>query len=98
MNLGVFAVVVHLSGKGEHHLSLDDFSGLAQRQPVTAGLLTVLILSLVGVPLTGGFFGKFYIFKAALQSNLIWLTISRSAEQRRCRLLLPASGGFHVHA
>jgi len=75
MNLGVFAVVVHLSGKGERHLSLDDFSGLAQRQPLTAGLLTILLLSLVGVPLTGGFFGKFYIFKAALQSNLVWLTV-----------------------
>ena len=75
MNLGVFAVVVHLSGKGERHLSIDDFSGLAARQPLTAGLLTILLLSLIGVPLTGGFFGKFYIFKAALQSNLIWLTI-----------------------
>jgi len=75
MNIGLFAVVVHLSGKGERHLSIDDFSGLAQRQPLTAALLTVLLLSLIGVPLTGGFFGKFYIFKAALQSNLIWLTI-----------------------
>lgn len=75
MNLGVFAVVVHLSGKGERHLSVDDFSGLAQRQPVTAALLTILLLSLVGVPLTAGFSGKFFIFKAALQSNLIWLTV-----------------------
>ena len=75
MNLGVFAVVVHLSGKGERHLSLDDFSGLAQRQPITAALLTILLLSLVGVPLTAGFSGKFFIFKAALQSNLIWLTV-----------------------
>ena len=75
MNLGVFAVVVHLSGKGERHLSIDDFSGLAARLPMTAGLLTILLLSLIGVPLTGGFFGKFYIFNAALQSNLIWLTI-----------------------
>ncbi len=75
MNIGMFAVIVHLSGKGERRLSIDDFSGLATKQPVTAALLTVLILSLIGVPLTGGFFGKFYIFKAALQSNLILLTI-----------------------
>lgn len=75
MNIGVFAVVVHLSGKGERHLSIDDFAGLGSRQPVTAALLTILLLSLIGVPLTGGFLGKFYIFKAALQSNLIWLTI-----------------------
>lgn len=75
MNLGVFAVVVHLSGKGERHLSIDDFSGLGVKQPVTAALLAILIFSLIGVPLTGGFFGKFYIFKAALQSNLVWLTV-----------------------
>jgi NADH-quinone oxidoreductase subunit N len=75
MNIGVFAVIAHVSGKHERHLSIKDFSGLASKQPLTAALLTVLMLSLIGVPLTGGFFGKFYIFKAALQSNLIWLTV-----------------------
>jgi NADH-quinone oxidoreductase subunit N len=75
MNVGVFAVIVHISGKGERHLSIKDFSGLATKQPVTAALLTVLMLSLIGVPLTAGFFGKLYIFKAALQSNLVWLTV-----------------------
>src|SRR5260370_28134143 len=75
MNIGVFAVIVHVSGKGERHLGIKDLSGLAAKQPLTAGLLTVLMLSLIGVPLTGGFFGKFYIFKAALQSNLVWLTV-----------------------
>jgi NADH-quinone oxidoreductase subunit N len=75
MNIGVFAVIAHISGKGERHLSIKDFSGLASKQPMTAALLTILMLSLIGVPLTGGFFGKFYIFKAALQSNLVWLTV-----------------------
>jgi NADH-quinone oxidoreductase subunit N len=75
MNIGAFAVVAHLSGKGERFLSVDDFSGLASRQPFTAALLTIFLLSMIGVPLTGGFFGKFYIFKAALQSNLVWLTV-----------------------
>ena len=37
--------------------------------------MTIFLLSLIGVPLTGGFFGKFYIFKSALDSNLIWLTV-----------------------
>ena len=45
------------------------------RQPGTAALLTIFLLSLIGVPLTGGFFGKFYIFKAALDSHLVWLTV-----------------------
>jgi len=75
MNLGAFAVVCHLSGKHERYLSLDDFAGLGQKQPFTAAMLTIFLLSLIGVPLTGGFFGKFYIFKAALESHLVWLTV-----------------------
>ncbi|MGA2589889.1 MAG: NADH-quinone oxidoreductase subunit N [Bryobacteraceae bacterium] len=75
MNIGAFAVVSHLSGKGERFLSVDDFAGLGVKQPGTAALLTIFLLSLIGVPLTGGFFGKFYIFKAALDSHLVWLTV-----------------------
>jgi NADH-quinone oxidoreductase subunit N len=75
MNIGAFAVVSHLSGRGERYQSIDDFKGLAQKQPLTAAMLTIFLLSLIGVPLTGGFFGKFYIFKAALESHLVWLTV-----------------------
>ena len=75
MNVGAFAVVSHLSGKGEEYQSVDDFAGLAQKQPLTAAMLSIFLLSLIGVPLTGGFFGKFYIFKAALESHLVWLTV-----------------------
>lgn len=75
MNMGAFAVVAHLSGKGERFQNVEDFAGLAERQPLTAAMLAIFLLSLIGVPLTGGFFGKFYIFKAALQSQLVWLTV-----------------------
>ena len=75
MNIGAFAVVIHISGKGERHLRIEDLAGLSQKQPVTAALLTIFLLSLIGVPLTGGFFGKFYIFHAALESNLVWLAV-----------------------
>lgn len=75
MNIGAFAVVSHLSGQGERYVTLDDFKGLAQKQPLTAAMLTIFLLSLIGVPLTGGFFGKFYIFKAALESHLVWLSV-----------------------
>lgn len=75
MNIGSFAVVTHLSGKGERYLSVDDFAGLGTRQPMTAALLSIFLLSLIGVPLTAGFFGKFYIFRAALDSHLVWLTV-----------------------
>jgi NADH-quinone oxidoreductase subunit N len=74
-NIGAFAVVTYFSRKGERYVGIDDFAGLAQRQPAMAAMLTIFLLSLIGVPLTGGFFGKFYIFKAALDSKLIWLTV-----------------------
>ncbi len=75
MNIGAFVVVGHLSGKGEQYQNIEDFAGLGQKQPLTAAMLCIFLLSLIGVPLTGGFFGKFYIFKAALDSHLIWLTV-----------------------
>ena len=74
-NIGAFAVVTYFARKGEKYVAIDDFAGLAQRQPMMAAMMTIFLLSLIGVPLTGGFFGKFYIFKAALDANLVWLTI-----------------------
>jgi len=75
MNVGAFAVVTHFARQGERYVNVDDLAGLATRQPLTAALFAVFLLSLIGVPLTGGFFGKFYIFKAALEAKLIWLTV-----------------------
>jgi NADH-quinone oxidoreductase subunit N len=74
-NIGAFAVVTYFSRKGEKYVGIDDFAGLAQRQPAMAAMLAIFLLSLIGVPLTGGFFGKFYIFKAALDAHLVWLTV-----------------------
>ena len=75
MNVGAFAVVSHFAGKDERYVTLDDYSGLGRRSSVLAAALTVFLLSLIGIPLTGGFFAKFYVFSAALQANLVWLTI-----------------------
>jgi NADH-quinone oxidoreductase subunit N len=75
MNVGAFALVTHFARSGERYLQIDDMAGLGFRQPVTAALFTIFLLSLIGVPLTGGFFGKFYVFKAALDANLVWLTV-----------------------
>jgi NADH-quinone oxidoreductase subunit N len=74
-NIGAFAVVAYVSRKGEKYVRVDDFAGLAQRQPGMAAMLSIFLFSLIGVPLTGGFFGKFYIFKAALDAHLVWLTV-----------------------
>jgi NADH-quinone oxidoreductase subunit N len=75
MNLGAFMVVSHFAHRGETYVSLDDYAGLGYRHPFLAALLTIFLLSLVGIPLTGGFFGKFYIFRAAVNANLIWLAV-----------------------
>ena len=75
MNVGAFAVVGHFAGAGERYVTLEDYSGLGRRSPLLASILTVFLLSLIGIPITGGFLAKFYVFSAALQANLIGLTI-----------------------
>src|SRR5205085_11493283 len=75
VKLGAFTIVSQLGGAGEKHLSLDDYAGLSQRQPFVAAMLSIYLLSLLGLPVTAGFFGKFYIFKAAVNSHLISLAV-----------------------
>jgi NADH-quinone oxidoreductase subunit N len=75
MNVGAFAVISHIGGKGERYVTLEDYEGLGRRSPLLAATLTIFLLSLIGIPITGGFFAKFYVFSAALQSNLVGLVI-----------------------
>jgi NADH-quinone oxidoreductase subunit N len=75
MNLGAFAVVSHFANAGERYVSLEDYEGLGRSSPLLAATLTIFLLSLIGIPMTGGFFAKFYVFSAAVKDNLIWLTI-----------------------
>jgi NADH-quinone oxidoreductase subunit N len=75
MNVGAFVVISHFSSHGERYVTLEDYSGLGKRAPRLAAVLTVFLLSLIGIPVTGGFFAKFYVFSAALKSDLVGLTI-----------------------
>src|SRR5215467_1215812 len=75
MNVGAFAVVSHFANAGERYVTLEDYEGLGQSSPLLAATLTIFLLSLIGIPITGGFFAKFYVFSAALRANLIWLTL-----------------------
>ena len=75
MNVGAFAVISHISGEGERYVTLEDYEGLGRRSPLLAAILTIFLLSLIGIPITGGFFAKFYVFSAALQANLTGLVI-----------------------
>src|SRR6266403_653859 len=75
VKVGAFTIVSQLGGADEKHNTLDDYAGLGQRQPWVAASLSLFLLSLLGLPVTAGFFGKFYIFTVAVHSNLIWLAI-----------------------
>jgi len=75
MNVGAFAVVSHFANAGERYVTLEDYEGLGRSSPLLAAALTMFLLSLIGIPMTGGFFAKFYVFSAALRANLIWLTL-----------------------
>jgi NADH-quinone oxidoreductase subunit N len=75
MNVGAFAVVTQITGYTEHTRTLEDYTGVALRRPWLGGLLTFFLLSLIGIPFTGGFFGKFYAFSAAIGGGHVWLAV-----------------------
>jgi len=75
MKLGAFVIVTQLGGASECHVEINDLAGLGTRQPLTAACFSLFLLSLLGLPVTAGFLGKFYIFNAALASHLVGLAI-----------------------
>ena len=75
MNVGIFAVVTLVSGYDEQLPLIRDFRGLLYRSPLRGSLLIFFLISLVGIPFTGGFFGKFYSFSAAVGGGAIVLAI-----------------------
>jgi NADH-quinone oxidoreductase subunit N len=75
MTMGAFAVVMVVSGIGEGRLELDAYRGLGWERPLLGGAMTVFLLSLAGFPLTGGFIGKVFILRAAVEQGLIMLAV-----------------------
>ena len=75
MNLGAFGVVALIEGKNETNLSIKSYSGLASQHPMLAAMLSIFMFSLAGIPPFAGFFGKYYVFIAAIKANLVWLAI-----------------------
>jgi NADH-quinone oxidoreductase subunit N len=75
MQVGAFTVITQISGYSESVRTIDDYAGLALKRPVLAAVLGFFLLSLIGIPFTGGFFGKFYVFTAALHSGRVWLAV-----------------------
>lgn len=75
MVIGSFGVVALVSGVGDAATSLDDVKGLSRRRPGLALSFTVFLLAQAGVPLTSGFFGKFYVIAAAVDARSFWLAL-----------------------
>lgn len=74
-NLGAFAIVIAMERKLGEGVLLEDYKGLAKEYPWIALAMTVFMLSLAGVPPTAGFAAKFYVFRAAVEADLVWLAL-----------------------
>ena len=75
VNLGGFGALAALARDGREPLSLDDVAGLARRRPALAAAIAVYMVSLTGVPVSAGFVGKFYLFRAAVDADYVTLAI-----------------------
>ena len=75
MNIGVFSFILSMKNKGEYFENISDLSGLYKTHPYYSVVITIFMFSLAGIPPLAGFFGKFYIFIAAIESNLLLLAV-----------------------
>ncbi len=75
MTLGAFGVLVIVGGGADRRETLVDMAGLAAKRPLLAAAMAVFMISLSGIPPTAGFFGKFYVFGAAIESGYVGLAV-----------------------
>jgi NADH-quinone oxidoreductase subunit N len=77
MTIGAFAVaaLVGRSGEDDSGFAIVSYAGLARRRPAIAAAMAIFMFSLTGIPPTGGFMGKFYVFKSAVDSGLYGLAV-----------------------
>ena len=75
MNIGAFTIVFILEGEGREGNSIYRFKGLGKRKPLLAAAMSLFMLSLAGFPPTAGFFGKLYVFIAAIREGYILITV-----------------------
>ena len=72
---GAFGSLIFCGSRGREAVSYDDLSGLGKRHPAAALAFALFLLSLAGIPPTAGFFGKWFVFRAAIDGGLYWLAI-----------------------
>jgi len=71
MNMGAFGVIISLRRRGIIGDNVDDLTGLAHKAPVMAAMMAIFMLSLGGLPVTGGFIGKYFLFGGLIQQGAI---------------------------
>lgn len=76
MNLGTFAFILSLEKDGKSVSDIDSMNMFSKREPLKALAMLVLLFSLAGVPPMLGFFGKFYVLKAAVDAGMTWLALA----------------------
>ncbi len=74
-SLGAWSVLISMESKDQTGTELNDLAGLGKRSPLTAAAMTVFMLSFTGIPLTLGFWGKFFLFRTAIEGGFIWLAV-----------------------
>jgi NADH-quinone oxidoreductase subunit N len=75
ITLGTFGTVILLERKDYAGETAEDYAGLAGRSPFLAAMMLIFMLALTGIPPTGGFVGKFYLFAAAIQGGWTWVAV-----------------------
>lgn len=76
MNIGAFAVIAVLERRNEIGSMMADYAGLAARKPLLALAMALFMFSLTGIPPFVGFWGKLYVFRAAVEANISWLAVA----------------------
>jgi len=75
MNIAVFSFILSMKRKDEYFENISDLSGLYKNHPFASIMISLTMFSLAGIPPLAGFFGKFYIFMSAIESNMFALSI-----------------------
>ncbi|MBI3438601.1 MAG: NADH-quinone oxidoreductase subunit NuoN [Proteobacteria bacterium] len=73
--IGIFALILAMRREGVAHETVADLAGLGQKRPWMASMFTMLLFSVAGIPPFAGFIGKLLVFRAAVDSHLIWLAV-----------------------
>lgn len=75
MNVGAFSIISIIEGENDTRVEIDSYAGLNQKSPILSVFMSLFMFALAGIPPMAGFFGKYYVFVGAIDSNLTWLVI-----------------------